>query len=273
MKAFEIGAKKTIVFFLHGLRGHAYAQQGALQHMVKNLGVTIVSLELPGHGEDSFKQHCMVPSFRVLVEDIKHEIMLRSQQAEQVILMGYSFGGALMSLAAHELEQDDDFKPLVAGFIGISTAFDVAHNVPAWQVSLSASIAPISRFLYKNARPLSGLVTIGEMNVEKISRDLSVQTAISNDELVYKGRIPLNTSAQVHQAGLAAKANLNKVNFPVLLQHSKDDGIALAPEPDTLAKHVKLNLYENLRHNCIDGLSRSVVHSRKAITQFIVEKL
>lgn len=273
MKAFEIGVKKTVVFYLHGLRGHAYAQQGALQHMVKNVGVSLVSLELPGHGEDAALQQCMVPNFRLLVQDIKHEIMLRSQQAEQVILMGYSFGASLMSLAAHELEQDDEFKPTVAGFIGISTAFDVAHNVPSWQLGLSSSIAPLSRFLFKHARPLSAFVTIREMSVEKISPDLTVQKAIEKDELVYKGRIPLNTSAQVYQTGLAAKENLHKVNFPVLLQHSKDDGIALAPTSGEFGKHVKLNLYEDLRHNCIDGISRSVVHSRKAITQFIVDKL
>jgi len=50
MKAFEIGAKNTVVFYLHGLRSHGCAQQSALQHIVKNVGVSAVSLELPGHG-------------------------------------------------------------------------------------------------------------------------------------------------------------------------------------------------------------------------------
>jgi len=63
MKAFEIGTKKTIVFYLHGLRGHAFAQRAALEHMVKNLGVSIISLELPGHGEDSRREQCMVPEY------------------------------------------------------------------------------------------------------------------------------------------------------------------------------------------------------------------
>jgi len=130
MKAFEIGARKTIVFYLHGLRGHAFAQQAALQHMVKNLGVDVVSLELPGHGEDSHSEHCMVPAYRHIVKMIVEEIGRRAGGAEQVILMGYSFGGSLMTLAADELERDERFLPKVAGLIGISTAFDVAHNVP-----------------------------------------------------------------------------------------------------------------------------------------------
>ena len=59
MKAFEIGAKETIVFYLHGLRGHAYAQKSALEHIVRNVGVSVISLEMPGHGADSFDGHCI----------------------------------------------------------------------------------------------------------------------------------------------------------------------------------------------------------------------
>ena len=67
MKAFEIGAKKTIVFYMHGLRGHALSQNAALKHMVKNVGVSVVSLEMPGHGADSINDHCMVPSYEEIV--------------------------------------------------------------------------------------------------------------------------------------------------------------------------------------------------------------
>lgn len=273
MKAFEIGAKETIVFYLHGLRGHGYAQKAALQHMVKNVGVTVISLELPGHGVDSLQEHCMVPKYREIVESIKQEIRLQSTKAEQVILMGYSFGANLMLLAAHDLRGDSDFEPSVSGCIGISTAFDVAHNVPRWQLSLSKMIAPVSRFLFSKARGMSRYLTIREMNIDLISRDPIVQKAIRNDELVYKGRIPLNTSAQVYLSSLAAKAAVNEVDCPVLLLHSRDDAIAKAPNHDQFGPNVQLRLFRNLRHNCIDGLLREAVVSRKAITKFIVDKL
>lgn len=273
MKAFDIGARKTIVFFLHGLRGHGYAQKAALQHMVKNVGVTLVSLELPGHGKDSFDEHCMVPAYRDLVRDIKNEVSLRSTEAEQVILMGYSFGASLMALASVELTQSSDFKPAVGGFIGISTAFDVGHNVPRWQLSLVNVIAPLSRFLFFRSPKLSGFITIREMNVSLISPDISVQKSIEADDLVYKGRIPLNTSAQVYQAGVAAKVVVDQLDCPVLLLHSEDDTIAIAPQLGQFGKHVKLRLFRKLRHNCIDGLSREAVVARKAVTQFIVDKL
>lgn len=273
MKAFEIGAKETIVFFLHGLRGHGYAQKAALQHMVKNVGVTVISLELPGHGEDSFDQHCMVPAYQDLVRDIKKEVSLRSAEAEQVILMGYSFGASLMALAALELSKSSDFKSTVGALIGISSAFDVGHNVPRWQLGLVNVIAPLSRFLFFRSPKLSGFITIREMNIALISPDMSVQKSIEADELVYKGRIPLNTSAQVYQAGIAAKAIINKLELPVLLLHSEDDSIAIAPRPKQFGKHVKLRLFRKLRHNCIDGLSREAVVARKTVTQFIVDKL
>jgi len=64
MKAFEIGSKDTVVFYLHGLRGHGLAQKAALEHLLKSLSVRMVSLELPGHGEDSILEHCMVPEYR-----------------------------------------------------------------------------------------------------------------------------------------------------------------------------------------------------------------
>jgi len=273
MKAFEIGAKKTMVFYLHGLRGHAYAQRQALEHMVRNVGVSVVSLELPGHGADSVSEHCMVPPYMDIVADIKHEVCQQSMHAEQVILIGYSFGASLMTLAVKELQADDKFKPDVVGFIGISSGFDVGHNVKPWQLKVNGLIAPISRFLFENFRPLSRFVTIRDMTVDLISPDLAVQKSIHDDALVYKGRIPLFTSAQVYHAGLRAKAALAEMTLPVLLLHSRDDAIALAPERDVLGKNVVLKLFKNLRHNCIDGLMREAVVARKAITQFIADKL
>jgi len=273
MKAFEIGTRKTVIFYLHGLRGHGYAQKSVLRHMSKGLNAGLVALELPGHGKDSFTDHCMVPEYRQIVSAITDEIKRRAGDAEQIILMGYSFGGTLMVLAADALDRDPGFKPKVAGLVGISTAFDVAHNVPAWQLLLASAIAPMSRFLFRNIRQWSHYVTIGDMDVTLISREANVQVSILNDDLVYKGRIPLNTSAQVYRTSIAAKKVVNKVNFPVLLAHSRDDVIAKAPKPEKLAPHIKLNLFNTLRHNCIDGVSREAVKSRRAIIQFIVEKL
>ena len=89
MKAFEFGARKTVVFYLHGLRGHGHAQKSVLKHMSKTLNASLVSLELPGHGEDSFTEHCMVPEYRQLVDSITDEVIRRAGDAEQVILMGY----------------------------------------------------------------------------------------------------------------------------------------------------------------------------------------
>lgn len=273
MKSFEIGAKDTVVFFLHGLRGHGLAQKAALQHMVKNLGVRMISLEMEGHGQDSFERHCMVPPYRQMVSNICQEVNQHAMDADQVIMMGYSFGGALMILAADRLAQDKNFKPRVAGVVGISTAFDVGHNVPRWQLALSRAVAPISRFLFEKAWRLSNMFTIHEMSIDLISADKSVVDSITNDPLVYKGRIPLATSAQVYYAGLAALETMKSFRIPALLVHSRDDSIALAPQPDTFGEHVQLRLFKNLRHNCIDGVMREVVVSRRMITQFIADKL
>jgi alpha-beta hydrolase superfamily lysophospholipase len=273
MKAFEIGAKKTVVFYLHGLRGHGLAQRAALEHLVKSLGVCMVSLELPGHGEDSFREHCMVPEYRQLVGMIADEVKRRAGDSDQVVLMGYSFGGSLMTLAADKLQRDPLFEPKVIGLIGLSAAFDVGHNVPRWQLALAGAIAPLSRFLFRHAPHWSSYVTIREMDVALISPDPIVQQSIIDDDLLYKGRIPLNTSAQVYKAGVSAKKAVNRISLPILLLHSRDDAIALPPTASTFGPHVKLTLFENLRHNCIDGLAREAVKSRRAITQFIVDKL
>ncbi|MEO0368538.1 MAG: alpha/beta fold hydrolase [Pseudomonadota bacterium] len=273
MKAFEIGTKKTIVFYLHGLRGHGLAQKTSLTHVVRNVGVTLVSLELPGHGIDSKVQHCMVPKYELIVADIIATVKAWSEGAEQIILMGYSFGGALMTLAANALERDESFTANVAGLVGISTAFDVAHNVPRWQLALVGVIAPLSRLFYQHFTAGSRFLTIGEMKVPCISPDLAVQKSIQEDDLTYKGRIPLNTSAQVYRAGVAAKQAIDELACEVLLLHSKDDAIAAPPSPTTFAKKVKLRLFENLRHNCIDGRMREAVYARREITEFIAAKI
>lgn len=273
MKSFDIGAKKTRVFFLHGLRGHGLSQQASLQHMVKNLGIAMTALEMDGHGESSKVRHCLVPQYLKTVDDIADLIKRHTIDAEQVILMGYSFGATLMILAAQKLHQDPSFKPDVGGFVGVSTAFDVGHNVPRWKLSLSKGIGPLSRFLFERSSRFSPLLTIHEMDVNLISADPAVVRAIKNDPLIYKGRIPLATSAQVYLAGLAAKQAVLDLNLPCLLVHSKDDTIALAPKTDEFGDHVTVRLFDSLMHNCIDGISREVVISRRTIMQFIVDKL
>ncbi len=273
MKAYEIGRKKTVVFYLHGLRGHAFAQIAALRHMVKNLGVRVVTLELPGHGRDAETEQCMVPHYCELVDMIVDEVKNHTGDAEQVVLMGYSFGGALMTLVAQRLEQERRSRPRVAGLVGISTAYKVSHNVPKWQLGLVDVIAPLSQFLHIRLPSMSHLVTIREMDVTLISPDKNVQKSILEDRKVYKGRIPLYTSAQVFKASVAAMAALNKLSTPVLLLHSKDDGIALAPEPNEVPSHVDLRLFSKLRHNCIDGLAREAVIARQSMTKFIADKL
>ncbi|MCH2190171.1 MAG: lysophospholipase [Gammaproteobacteria bacterium] len=273
MRAYEIGRKNTVVFYLHGLRGHAFAQVSVLRHMVKNLGVRLITMELPGHGRDSQAQRCMVPHYHDIVQMIVDQVKARAGDAEQVVLMGYSFGGALMTLAANRLEQDRQFKTRVVGLVGISTAYSVGHNVPKWQVALVDIIAPLSKFLHIRLPRMSQLITIREMNVQLISADKSVQEAILNDRKVYKGRIPLYTSAQVFRCSLAARSVVDKIKAPVLLIHSKDDAIALAPVEGEFNDNVVLKLFETLRHNCIDGLMRESVVARKAITQFISDKL
>lgn len=273
MKSFEIGAKKTQVFFLHGLRGHGLSHIAALEHMVKNLGVVMVSLELDGHGEESIERHCLVPTFEQIVDNIINEIRDRTIQVEQVILIGYSFGASLMTIVAERLERDKEFKPMVAGVVGISTGFDVGHNVSGWQLGLSKAIAPVSRFLFENAWRLSTTFTIHEMNINLISPDKTVRRAIANDPLIYKGRIPLATSAQVYRAGLAARKAVENYHIPTLLLHSRDDQIALAPSENDFGTHVRLKLFNHLRHNCIDGILREVIESRRTIMAFIVDKL
>ena len=273
MKAFEIGAKDTVVFFLHGLRGHGLAQKAALQHLVKNVGVRVISLELPGHGEESVTRHCLVPPYQQIVDEIQALVHRRADDAEQVILMGYSFGAALMILGAEALQHDPSFKPQVAGVIGVSTGFDVGHNVPRWQLGLSKAMAPISRFLFEKAWRLSNTFTIHEINIDLISADKTVRDSIANDPLVYKGRIPLATSAQVYRAGVAAKSAVQQGKTPTLLLHSRDDSIAIAPHEDSFGDHVQLRLFNNLRHNCIDGITREVAVSRRTITKFIADKL
>lgn len=273
MKSFEIGAKSTVVFFLHGLRGHGLSQKAALQHMVKNLGVSLISLEMEGHGPESKYRHCLVPHYAATVHEICDEVQRMSKDAEQVVLMGYSFGASLMLLAADQLNRDAGFTAKVAGVVGISTAFHVGHNVASWKLWLSRAIGPLSRFLFERASRFSALLTIHEMNLELISADPTVVKAIAQDPLVYKGRIPLATSAQVYLAGLEAWNKIRATQTPTLLLHSQDDLIALPPNEQLLPDAVDLRMFKALRHNCIDGISKEVVLARKYMTRFIASML
>ena len=273
LRAVEISNRKTLVFYLHGLRGHAYAQHSALKHIRKHVGARLISLELPGHGAESSSKHCLVPKYELLTEQIVATIKAHSSDAEQIILMGYSFGGALMSLAAQSLERDAHFSSKVVGLVGISTALSVDHNVPRWQIWMAGLIAPLSRSFYNRVEWARELLTIRKMNIELISPDPLVRESIASDDLMYKGRIPLHTSAQVYYTSLSALRAIDHLRCDVLLVHSKDDEIAAAPHAGLFTKKVRLSLFETLRHNCIDGRTREAVAARRQISEFLQSKL
>ena len=116
---------------------------------------------------------------------------------------------------------------------------------------------------------MSRWLTISEMKIDLISPDPAVRRNIANDPLTYKGRIPLNTSAQVYLASLAARTALDELRCDVLLVHSIDDAIAKVPDRAWWSKHIDLRLFKTLRHNCIDGMVREAALARRAIVQFL----
>lgn len=101
--AFSQNKDKTYIL-VHGAWHGAWCWYKVVPEMTKK-GYKAIAIDLPGHGEDTTNPE--VVTFRMYVEKIKQ---VANNMNGQVILVGHSMAGTIISQAAEELGKDKVFK-------------------------------------------------------------------------------------------------------------------------------------------------------------------
>lgn len=197
---------KAVVGIVHGMGEHA-ARYNYMIDALTSAGISVIGYDQPGHGKTPGKKG-HVASYDVLLDCVDNVIGKMDELAPNApkFLFGHSMGGNV--LINHLLRR----KPKVNGAIVSGPWLKLAFDPPAIQVKLAKLVSGI----------LPGLVQSSKLDVNAISSDPKEVQRYSNDPLVHD-KISTAFFIGVHDAGLWALGNADKLETPLLLYHGTAD--------------------------------------------------
>jgi acylglycerol lipase len=194
-------------------------------------------MDLRGHGK-SAGERAMIRSFDEYLADL--DIFLARVRAREpgkpLFLFGHSMGGAIVALLAITRQ------PTLAGAV---------LSAPALRVG--GRVFPILRYLAGCISRLLPRLRLVRMGCRFICRDPAVVAQFESDPLVFHGRFPVRTGAEILRAAKQIQTHAEALRLPLLIMHGTADVVTDAEGSRLLhlraGSHDKtLHLYEGFYH-------------------------
>jgi len=200
------GPSQAVVVMVHGLNEHS-GRYARLAGDLNRQGYSVYMMDLRGHGR-SDGPRVMIHSFDEYLADV--ELLLdrvaKREPGKPLFLFGHSMGGAIVASLAIQR------PPNVRGLILSSPALLIAGGV-----------FPILRKLagfFSTVWPSLRLVGIG---CRFISHDQDVVEAFRNDPLVFHGKLPVRTGAEILRTADLIQKRMEAITLPLLILHGSGD--------------------------------------------------
>jgi alpha-beta hydrolase superfamily lysophospholipase len=196
----------AVVAVVHGIMEHGGRYAKLAEDLTRH-GYAVCALDLYGHGR-SDGDRVMVRAF----DDYLINVELFLEQVEKrlpnkpVFLFGHSMGGAIVALLGILR------PPNVRGLV-----------LSAPPVIVGGAVFPVLRHLAAIVSRIWPSLRLTRLGSRFISRDPAVVEAFRNDPLVYHGRFPVRTGAEVLQAAKRIQAGAQKMELPLLVLHGTGD--------------------------------------------------
>lgn len=243
---------KALVLVAHGVLEHG----GRYAELARRLSQANLAVWIPdcrGHGR-SGGSRVWVDRFDRYVDDFLGVLAEArgNHPGLPVFLIGHSMGGLVATRAC--LAKGTVAKGLVLS----APAVSVAENLFPWLRKLAAWA---SRLL-----PRLRLARLGSA---MLSRDPQVLADFRNDPLVYHGRIPTRTGAEILRVSSEVRRAAAQVGLPVLILQGTADAVVSTDEVrrfyDDLSSGDKtLRLYPGLYHDLPREPERQTIHGELA---------
>ena len=230
------GKPKAILLVAHGLAEHSGRYKNLVNYFVPK-GYAVYALDHRGHGK-SEGTRSYVDSFNDYLTDLKtfFDMVRKEHKNTKIFLFGHCLGGNIATAYAVEHQEE------LAGLILSGSSL-----VPSTSVSpaLLAVAGVISALLPKMG------VTL--LDASAISRDKSVVDAYVNDPLVFRGKVPARTGAELARMWKQLPEQMPKIKLPILIMHGFADQLANPAGSKLLYERVgskdkTLKLYDNCYH-------------------------
>jgi acylglycerol lipase len=237
---------RAVVAIAHGVFEHS----GRYAHVAERLaraGFAIYALDHRGHGRSEGRRG-NIGRMAHLVADLDKLVLLIGHRhpGRGIFLLGHSMGGAIALQYAFQRQGT------LAGLILSAPAVDVS-GVSSLQVAIAKLLSAIA--------PKLGILTVDS---SKISRDPAVVRAYNEDPLVYRGKAPVRTIADVITTAQQFCGRAHQLTLPLLVMHGTGDSLVAVAGSRIVHDRARcadktLNLYEGLYHEVLNEPEKDCV--------------
>ena len=239
-------APRAVVGLVHGALEHS----GRYTHVADRCieaGLAAYALDFRGHGQSGGRPG-QIGRMSLLVEDLGRLMCLAGERHPGVpaFLVAHSLG-AMVALE-YVIAADQS----LAGLVLSGTGIDVS-GIPRPQAVVARALSAMA--------PNLGLMTVDSAGV---SRDPAVVRGYDDDPLVFRGRVPVRTAAELLVSAGRVTPRLGKVRMPLLVLHGGADVLATPAGARMVHERAgsvdkTLTVYDRLYHEIFNEPERDAV--------------
>jgi acylglycerol lipase len=227
---------KAVLLVAHGLAEHSGRYKNLVNYFVPK-GYAVYAFDYRGHGK-SDGMRCYVDRFSDYLTDLKifFDKVRKEHRDAKIFLVGHSMGATIAVPYAVEHQQE---------LAGVITSAPSLVASPTVSPALLAIAGVVSALLPKMG------VTV--LDASTISQDRAVVDAYVNDPLVFRGKIPARTGAELARMWRTLPEEMSKIKLPILIMQGTDDQLANPASSKLLYERVgskdkTLKLYKGFYH-------------------------
>jgi alpha-beta hydrolase superfamily lysophospholipase len=241
------GKPKAVLLVAHGLAEHSGRYKNLVDYFVPK-GYAVYALDHRGHGKSEGTRN-YVDSFNDYLTDLKtfFDMVRKEHKNTKIFLFGHSLGGTIATAYAVEHQKE------LAGLILSGSSLVPSSSVSPALIAMAGIISALL--------PKMGVTLL---DASGISRDKAVVDAYVNDPLVFRGKVPARTGAELARMWKQLPEQMPKIKLPVLIMHGFADQLA-DPRGSKLlyervgSKDKTLKLYDNCYHEICNEPEREQV--------------
>jgi acylglycerol lipase len=227
---------KAVLLVAHGLAEHSGRYKNLVNYFVPK-GYAVYALDHRGHGR-SEGTRSYIDRFSDYLADLKtfFDKVRKEQGDAKIFLVGHSMGGTIATAYAIEHQKE------LAGLILSGALLTALGGVSPVLLAMAGVIAVLL--------PKMGVVVL---DASTISRDQAVIDAYVNDPLVFRGKVPARTGAELTKVCKKLPERMPEIKLPMLIMHGSADQLVPQEGSKLLyelagSKDKTLKFYEGLYH-------------------------
>lgn len=200
---------KAVVIIVHGYAEHS-GRYANLAARLTSHGYAVYAFDLRGHGR-SEGARAFVWSFEEYLADLEHFLahVKEREPRKPTFVLGHSMGGEVVALLAATRKLE------VRGLVLSGPLLKIGEAVSPLLQRFSLIVGYI-------LPKFPGV----KLDSRDLSRDRQVVSDYDNDPLVYRGRMPARTGAEILRATKRINSWIEAITLPLLILHGTADRLA-----------------------------------------------